>query len=126
MSEGEGEGRRRRPRPPHAYEHVVHGWKRGTWGMTRRSPPGLRASAHKLGWFAGAAWPRRLGTGGREPSTRYPPLRALARRVAMDFVLMATSPQVDGHPAPIPAISLSSEAAVFYYLIIYNLSLFLS
>jgi hypothetical protein len=70
-----------------------------------------------IGWFAGAAWPQRLGmgrvrtTGGQELSTRYPLLRALARRA--DWVLMGMSPPVDGHPAPTPAVLLSSEVGFF-------------
>jgi hypothetical protein len=38
---------------------------------------------------------------GRKPSTRDPPLRAVARRV--DRMLMAKSLPVDGSPAPTPA-----------------------
>src|SRR5882757_9383570 len=73
--------------------------------------PRLRASARRVvrrcisATMTGDGMRRR--TGGQEPSTRHPLLRALARRV--DWVLMATSPLVNGHPAPTPTVLLCSE-----------------
>jgi hypothetical protein len=54
------------------------------------------------------------GEHGTRASTQHPPLQALACRV--DWVLMAMSPPVDGHPVPTPAVSLSSEVVAFHYL----------
>jgi hypothetical protein len=82
--------RRWRTLPPHTYEQLLMGWfmdaegTRTTTTRQRRHPPPQR-----LRWGRGP---------GDKPSTRHPPLRALARRV--DWVLMAMSTTPRMPPTP--------------------------